>query len=1254
MKKLILAILSLPLYALAQGTIPTVPIGVISGDAVKLVRANIDLNGIASLRTGTTDPTVVAVNAPKGSLYMRTGASGGGLWIKQDAGSTTNWQRVGVGSGTVTSVAVTVPAIFTTTGSPITGAGTIAISLANETVNTVFAGPASGGSAAPTFRSLVSADIPNNAANTSGNANTATALAANPTDCSSNTFANAIDAQGNLTCSSVNNASTTATAVNTPSTIVLRDGSGNFAAGTITAALSGNATTSTALASNPTDCSSSNYATAIDAQGNLTCALVDLNAGTTSILPVLHGGTGLSSGTSGGILAFTASGILSSSGILTANQLVLGGGAGAVPTSLGSLGTTTTVLHGNAAGAPSFSAVSLTADTSGILLMAKGGTSANLTPVAGGVVWSDSGALGIGAAGTTGQIAHSGGTGAPTWSSVDLTSSTQVSGALPLVNGGTGVAAASANAAFNALSPMTTSGDIIYGGVSGAGTRLPKGSDGQQLTLVSGLPAWQNVASASLSGLTAATATNTIDNLNFAQTWQFSTLTSQNGLTLDLLSTSVLSGSIMRIQQATSNASSTGNLLQLNSSGSGSNIVNLDVENSNNGSSTRGIVVNLSGSSGSKHAIDITNASGSSSAVGLNVNMSATNSPGTTNAILATSPSTNGIALVNITGTGTTGNEIGITTDLATSGSSARTARFSLSSASATGQVLNVAHSGTSGYPADFVGTATGIRDILRLQNSVAAATDSSARLTFAANRTTGGLTDICGVAGDITDIGNASYTGKLIFSCANNGSPQAEIVNFAPANATFSIPISSTGNITGLNLSGTNTGDVTIATFGSSPTANAATLSGQAITLQPADGTHPGAVSTTTQTFGGAKTFSGGIIGALTGNADTSTALAANPTDCGSNTYATTIDASGNLTCAAITNASTTATAANTASTIVLRDGSGNFAAGTITAALSGNATTATNLAANPTDCSANNYATAIDAGGNLTCGLVSLTAGVTGTLPLANGGTNATTAPTARVSLNIDQRSTFSNADYVVLSTDRYVAQVGTMSAPRVVTLPLANSVNAGQTLKIVDESGTVTTTNLLTVTASGSDTIDGAATKVVRSAYGEAYLTSNGSNMWFRAVTGIGAGGTGIGTVPTDGQLLIGSSTTSAYSLGTLTAGNGISITNAGGSITVANSGAETVTTSTKTGNYTILSTDNVIFCDTSGGAFTLTLPTPANGMIFRIIDSTGNFGTNNLTLARHASEKIEGVAASKVYQTSWGAMTVVSNGTDWFVY
>lgn len=70
---------------------------------------------------------------------------------------------------------------------------------------------------------------------------------------------------------------------------------------------------------------------------------------------------------SGGIPYFSSGTVLTSSAALTANALVVGGGAGAAPTALGSLGTTTTVLHGNASGAPSFSAVNLATDVSGVV-----------------------------------------------------------------------------------------------------------------------------------------------------------------------------------------------------------------------------------------------------------------------------------------------------------------------------------------------------------------------------------------------------------------------------------------------------------------------------------------------------------------------------------------------------------------------------------------------------------------------------------------------------------------------------------------------------------------------------------------------------------------------------------------------------------------------------------------------------------------------------------------------------------------------
>jgi len=73
-------------------------------------------------------------------------------------------------------------------------------------------------------------------------------------------------------------------------------------------------------------------------------------------LPVANGGTNLSSGTSGGVLAYTASGTLASSGVLAQYGVVIGGGAGAVPTST-AVGTATHILTSNGAGvAPTFQA----------------------------------------------------------------------------------------------------------------------------------------------------------------------------------------------------------------------------------------------------------------------------------------------------------------------------------------------------------------------------------------------------------------------------------------------------------------------------------------------------------------------------------------------------------------------------------------------------------------------------------------------------------------------------------------------------------------------------------------------------------------------------------------------------------------------------------------------------------------------------------------------------------------------------------
>ena len=87
----------------------------------------------------------------------------------------------------------------------------------------------------------------------------------------------------------------------------------------------------------------------------------------------------------------------------------------------------------------------------------------------------------------------------------------------------------------------------------------------------------------------------------------------------------------------------------------------------------------------------------------------------------------------------------------------------------------------------------------------------------------------------------------------------------------------------------------VTVAAVGSTPNANGLTLTTQALNLQPANASFPGVVTTGTQTFAGAKTFSSQITGSISGNAGTATALAANGTNCSAGSYPLGVDASGN-----------------------------------------------------------------------------------------------------------------------------------------------------------------------------------------------------------------------------------------------------------------------------------------------------------------------------------------------------------------------
>ena len=101
---------------------------------------------------GTATIPALVIGAPTG------GAIGAGDINAQ--GVFENGTAVNTSNATVSSVALALPSIFSVSGSPITTAGTLTGSLATQSANTHFAGPASGVAAAPTFRALVSADLP--------------------------------------------------------------------------------------------------------------------------------------------------------------------------------------------------------------------------------------------------------------------------------------------------------------------------------------------------------------------------------------------------------------------------------------------------------------------------------------------------------------------------------------------------------------------------------------------------------------------------------------------------------------------------------------------------------------------------------------------------------------------------------------------------------------------------------------------------------------------------------------------------------------------------------------------------------------------------------------------------------------------------------------------------------------------------------------------------------------------------------------
>lgn len=306
------------------------------------------------------------------------------------------------------------------------------------------------------------------------------------------------------------------------------------------------------------------------------------------------------------------------------------------------------------------------------------------------------------------------------------------------------------------------------------------------------------------------------------------------------------------------------------------------------------------------------------------------------------------------------------------------------------------------GYSAANVAAGATLANAAVSANTASAIVKRDASGNFIAGTITAALTG--------TASGNTTYTANQ-YGVVVSGSDNVMGV-IAPDASTTKVLVSG-GASANPSWQTLGSGALALGAFGSTPNSSGASLSGATLTLQPADGTNPGGVSILAQTLAGVKTFSSApVMSALTASqvvvTDSGKALAS-LAYASANTVSAIVqrDGSGNFSAGTIT-ASLTGTAsgnttisanqygvvlsgaanvlqvlapdssatkvlksggasanpswlaydnANTVSTLVFRDSSGNFSAGTITATLSGTATNATNVATTSVSTNATYY---------------------------------------------------------------------------------------------------------------------------------------------------------------------------------------------------------------------------------------------------------------------------------------------------------
>jgi hypothetical protein len=308
-------------------------------------------------------------------------------------------------------------------------------------------------------------------------------------------------------------------------------------------------------------------------------------------------------------------------------------------------------------------------------------------------------------------------------------------------------------------------------------------------------------------------------------------------------------------------------------------------------------------------------------------------------------------------------------------------------------------------------------------------------------------------------------------------------------------------------------------------------------------------------------------------------------------------------------------------------------------------------------------------------------LTTGVTGVLPIANGGTNSASAPGAMANLMGFSSTSTAGTTTTLTNTSSYY-QVFTGSANQTVQLPVTSTLVTGWSFHICNNS-----TGTLTINSSGAALVISVpagitvmctciGTTLTTAADWEAGLTD------FSAVTGTGA--VVLNTSPTFVTPALGTPAS-----GVLTNCTGYTAANISGTINlttqvtgvlpIANGGTNSTATATAGGvgygtgtahAYTVAGTSGQVLTSAAAGVPTWTTATSANtasAIVQR--DASGNFtaGTitaalsGNATTATSATSatsattattatNVAGGAASQLhYQTGVGTTGFIANGT-----